>query len=72
MAESTTVQLSDISRSLQALESTVAELDTDINKLALELVRIQNEMSKKITQRDALIATSDQLCTYRKTLYPEF
>lgn len=72
MSESAVVQLSDMSRSLIALEETVAELDEEINNFTLELLRIQDEMSKRITQRDSLVATADQIRSYRKSLYPEF
>jgi hypothetical protein len=59
------VTLSDTSRALVEIETTVTDLDKDINAKALELIRIQQEMSQLITQRDALLGTSAQIQQYR-------
>lgn len=70
--ESTVVKLSDLSRSIQALEKTVSELDKDIDDVAVEIVKLQNKMSALITNRDALIQTSAQVSDYRATLFPNY
>lgn len=66
-----TVRISDISKSLQVLEKTISDIDENINSYAQDILRVQKLMSDLITQRDALIATSNQILNYRKLTFPE-
>ena len=68
MAASSVVTISDVSRSLQALEKTAGEIDLQISEISLEIAKLEKKKANLITQRDSLLGASDQFREYRKML----
>ncbi len=65
MATGSTVAISDTSRAILELEGEVSNFDADIRAKVAELLKVQQELSRMVTHRDALIATIKQISDYR-------
>lgn len=65
MATGSTVAISDTSRAILELEREVSNFDADIRGKVAELLKVQQELSRMVTHRDALIATIKQISDYR-------
>lgn len=65
MSTGSTVAISDTSRAIQELEGEVSNFDADIRAKVAELLKVQQELSRMVTHRDALIATIKQISDYR-------
>lgn len=65
MSTGSTVAISDTSRAIQELEREVSNFDADIRAKVAELLKVQQELSRMVTHRDALIATIKQISDYR-------
>ena len=59
------VTISDTSRAIQELEREVESFDSAIRKKVAELLQVQQELSRLVTHRDALIGTIKQISDYR-------
>jgi hypothetical protein len=65
MSTGSTVAISDTSRAILELEGEVSNFDADIRAKVAELLKVQQELSRMVTHRDALIATIKQISDYR-------
>lgn len=65
MSSSSTVAISDTSRAILELEREVSNFAADIRGKVADLLKIQQELSRMVTHRDALIATIKQISDYR-------
>lgn len=65
MATVLPVDISDTSRAILELEGEVSNFDADIRAKVAELLKVQQELSRMVTHRDALIATIKQISDYR-------
>lgn len=59
------VAISDASRALLELEREVSKFDDDIRNKVADLLKVQQELSRLVTHRDALISTIKQISDYR-------
>ena len=65
MSTGSTIATSDTSRAILELEGEVSNFDADIRSKVAELLKVQQELSRMVTHRDALIATIKQISDYR-------
>ena len=65
MSTGSTIAISDTSRAILELEGEVSNFDSDIRAKVAELLKVQQELSRMVTHRDALIATFKQISDYR-------
>ena len=65
MSTGSTIAISDTSRAILELEGEVSNFDADIRAKVAELLKVQQELSRMVTHRDALIATIKQISDYR-------